>query len=393
VRKPYITYRRGKSWYVAFWDYDRREYSSRQSGSELVISLGDRARHLLRTAKSRAAAEEAAQIALDVGGTGTTDETIGTYLEQFWRDDGAYATAYRARAGRALSAEYLAGCRSAITKHVLPWLRQHRLADLPLARVTTSHLEALVMHLYKHAGISPQRVNGIRHALSTPFAEARRLKKISANPVRDTTHLHEPKHEREIFTRAEASKVLARITDSRIRLINVLAATTGMRLGECLGLQLDDLGPRGELFVRHNWQPCEGDKAPKAGSTRIVPAPARVVTALRRLGAQNPWGTPWVFWGSQPRRPLSERIIQAAFVEAVHTAGIPEEERRRRGLTFHAWRHWYRSQLDSAGLSTRAGDALTGHRTEAVGARYTHPTEEQREAVKQIAAKLAEALK
>jgi integrase len=142
------------------------------------------------------------------------------------------------------------------------------------------------------------------------------------------------------------------------------------------------------IDVRGNWQDGEGLKAPKWGSARAVPCPARTVAALRAL--PNRWGDGFVFQGDKRGRPLGKRRVENAFNAAIVELKIPDAERRRRGLTFHSFRHWYRSMLDGAGLSARAGDALTGHREEATGTRYTHITEEQRAAVGKVAGRLLE---
>src|SRR5258706_550182 len=49
--------------------------------------------------------------------------------------------------------------------------------------------------------------------------------------------------------------------------LNILAASTGLRLGECQALQIQYLHPE-YIEVRHSWNDTHGLSAPKSGTTR-----------------------------------------------------------------------------------------------------------------------------
>jgi integrase len=82
-------------------------------------------------------------------------------------------------------------------------------------------------------------------AVTVPLAEAKRLGKIQVNPAVSIRRLRESKPARHILTLQEAAKLFARDwPEPRQKAINMLAAITGMRLGECLGLQVEDIKRR-----------------------------------------------------------------------------------------------------------------------------------------------------
>jgi integrase len=178
--------------------------------------------------------------------------------------------------------------------------------------------------------------------------------------------------------------------DPRLRLINMLAAATGMRLGECRGLQRTDVvqdGANYEIRICHNWLDGEGLKAPKWNSVRTVTIPAKIAEALLELAASNPWRNGFVFAGYGDNRAINKHQVEKSFNDAVHRIGIIEEERRRRGLTFHSWRHWYVTYLRGKILDHTL-QQLTRHQTDNMLDRYSHVTEEQRKAVAELSEKL-----
>ncbi|MDC7220804.1 MAG: site-specific integrase [Spirochaetales bacterium] len=118
--------------------------------------------------------------------------------------------------------------------------------------------------------------------------------------------LPENKATREILSPGEV-KAFFKIeqTDPRYFVINLLAATTGLRLGERRGLQIGDIKD-GFIEVRHNWQDKEGLKEPKWGSQRAVPLPVSTLDAINKLIEKNPYKNDFVFWGPDKDSPIGK---------------------------------------------------------------------------------------
>lgn len=378
MRDEYILYRRadgakeGKVWYVAFWNPERQEYDRRRSTG--LTGRGD--------------ANSQARKWLAEGVPGHGGDTLNDYLAGFWAPGGAYARV-KALAGRPLARAYLEASQRCIGKYVLPWLIERKKTKLALTEVTPALLERLVIDLHDTLHLAPRRVNAIRQAVSVALAEARRLGKLRFNPMQQVLKLKESKPRREILSMEEARAVLSGPwPDERHRLANLLAASTGLRIGEIRGLRAEAIVRRGEaweLQVRTNWQDGEGLKAPKQDSYGDLPLPPLLAEALTGLASGNPWGNGFVFYGSRREVPVGKRELEQAFNAAVRAAGIPEEDRRRRGLTFHSWRHWYDSYLRGK-LPDHALQRLTRHKSERLLDHYSHVTEEQRQAVVELAA-------
>ncbi len=331
-------------------------------------------------------------------------ELLSAYLTGFWAPGSAYLKAKEA-AGAPLSAIYVNNSRSAITHHVAPWLSR-KYPELTLQGTRPAHLEELKQYLVD-SGLGSSRVNGIVKAVRVALGEAWRLEAIPDNPASKVHKLPDPAPKRQIFSMEEARAFFAVKQDARYQTMNLTAALAGLRLGEIRGLQVEDIRESIErsgkrevrtyfLHVCHNWQDWEAEghkmKGPKHSTqTRIkdrdVPIPPALERALRAVAERNPHRDGFVFWGDIEGQPPSTVIISQHFGRVCHEIGIPEKERKRRGLTFHAWRHWYNTNMRPY-LPDYQPRMLTGHTSEAMTDRYTEITEEQRAAVGRIAAGL-----
>jgi integrase len=405
MREPYNLYRRasgargGKVFYVKFWDAQAKAYVNHRS----IGSLVDEVRAALPAGTSpitRAGARRIVDAWLEdhspapVRGRALT---LAAYLKSFWADEGAYAQALRKR-GRSISKDYLYNSRTIVKNHVLPWLAEYY-STLSLKDVTAGHLEALIMHSAKKTGtrgtrdghqestgqpLSARTINAIRQAVAVPLGEAYRLGQIRDNPAPRAPKLAEKPAERGVLTLAEARAVLsAPWADERALVASMLAATTGMRMGEIRALTLDALR-KGEIEIRASWADTEGTKAPKWNSRRTVPVPAHVEQRLRILAKANPWGNGFVFYGSRKDKPVGERELRAGLATAMVSSGVTTP-----GVTFHSWRHFFNSQMRDH-IPDHALRQLTGHRSEAMTDRYTHVTSEAMAAAAALAGQILE---
>ncbi len=211
---------------------------------------------------------------------------------------------------------------------------------------------------------------------------------------------HEEEPIRVIFSSVEVRKFFGEEMDPRLWAINALAATGGLRLGECLGLTREAV-IREEIKIakskvtvyqvailpKGNWQPKEGRKDPKWKSFGKVTIPSRVGQALEELIKANRFQNEFVFFGSSAIAPIPRRRVEAHFAEVCHAIGIPEPERRRRRLTFHAWRHWYEAQYRGK-IDDHVLREQMRHKSLKMTERYSHVTEEQAQLVAKVAAGL-----
>ncbi len=113
-----------------------------------------------------------------------------------------------------------------------------------------------------------------------------------------------------MLTPSEAEKVFATEWESNAAYIaNLLACTTGIRLGEVLALRKSDVGET-VLHVNHSWNIDDGMKCPKNGDDRKVPLLPEVRNYLLDLVATNPHDVddPFIFYGDEPDKPYVSKI-------------------------------------------------------------------------------------
>ncbi|MEO5337337.1 MAG: site-specific integrase [Magnetospirillum sp. WYHS-4] len=128
--------------------------------------------------------------------------------------------------------------------------------------------------------------------------------------------------------------------------IVVLAMETGMRLGEIVGLQWEnvDFGSRVAALPMT-----------KNGTRREVPLSSRAIVTLRKLPRSIDGR---VF-------PITDEAVKRAWRAATTRADIED-------LRFHDLRHEATSRLFEKGLDTMEVAAVTGHKTLTMLRRYTH---------------------
>ena len=78
-----------------------------------------------------------------------------------------------------------------------------------------------------------------------------------------------------------------------------------------------------------------------------------------------------IFFSSDGATPIKEGLARKAFYKALEKIGISEEERARRGITFHSWRHKFATDCVKANMHPLKIMALTGHKNAEMLFRYT----------------------
>jgi integrase len=164
--------------------------------------------------------------------------------------------------------------------------------------------------------------------------------------------------------------LVATAAETRLYLPVLLAVTTGLRLGEILGLRWCDVDmDAGTLTVRQALEETRAAglnfKPPKTHrSKRPVALPSLIVDALRlHKGAQAQQrlllGPAWKDYGLVcPRdtgEPWSPRIVSKAFEHLAEKAGVPQ-------IRFHDLRHSHASQLLKQGIHFTVVSKRLGHK-------------------------------
>jgi integrase len=156
-------------------------------------------------------------------------------------------------------------------------------------------------------------------------------------------------------------KAAARL-DSRAELIVLLGGEAGLRCGEIMALEWQDVDPQQrQLCVqRSDWKGQV--TSPKGGRLRYVPLTVRLAAALkthRHLRAKRV-----LHQDDAARSPLTQKIVQDWMKRAARRANV------KPGV--HILRHTFCSHLAMKGAPARAIQELAGHQDLGTTQRYMH---------------------
>jgi integrase len=283
------------------------------------------------------------------------NQTVGEYMTRWLSDSAKHsvkATTHRAY-------------ESQIRNHIVP-----ALGKVKLSRLTPAHLQALYAAKLRE-GMKPASVRQIHAILHKALEQAVRFNLIPTNPA---IKVDPPKVRHEEITplsAEQANKLLdvTRNESDRFEALYALALTTGLRIGELLGLKWSnmDLDAR-RLRVSRQLQRSSQEglifTEPKAASRRTVDLPARTVEALKRHrkrqlevafkagGAYQDSDLVFAGYLGGPIGP--EKVTQRAFKPLLKRAGLPE-------IRFHDLRHTFATLLLACGVHPTYVQRALGH--------------------------------
>ncbi len=209
--------------------------------------------------------------------------------------------------------------------------------------------------------------------------EAVRLEYLNKSPAVSIVQLRENPKEKDILSINEVKALFRNdniipVWDNNILhyTINLLAASTGMRMGEVQALQIQYVHKE-YIGVFHSWSRKYGLKGAKWGSEREIPIPSKTSTYLSELITYSPFKEPddLVFFGEDGKIPIHNKIISDRLYKAFENIGISAEERKERNVSFQSWRHFYNSLMRGK-IHDYKLRQLTGHKTLEMTEHYTH---------------------
>jgi integrase/recombinase XerD len=164
---------------------------------------------------------------------------------------------------------------------------------------------------------------------------------------------------------ADVKKLFLGIDDIRDRALFLLLLRTGIRIGEALGLRLNDLDMKGRKVHLY-----EGEKNSMG---RVVYLSDDALFAVKLWLRQRDKNREFVFY-SQSHGPLCYSSSRYLFVKYLKKAGLEQK-----GYTVHCLRHTFASELLNAGMRLECLQQLLGHQDIEVTRRYARLTDTTRE--------------
>jgi integrase len=316
-----------------------------------------------------------------VKATGRGAVPFARFLESFWDYDRSEYIHDRLIHGYRFSRRYAHECQKRLKADVAPFF-----ADKKLNCVTTEDLKQLSNQLAGR-GLSTSSIKQTMLVALTPLKWACREKIIPADPAIGLTQFSVTSKERGILTEAEAVDVFhIAWDDKRAFAASLLAATTGMRSGECLALRQSDIGEQA-LHIRHSYSTLDGLKAPKNGYKRLAPLLPEVRAALLDLLQDNPHQVddPFVFYSLREDRPVDHKVLLKGFHAALDTLNAKRKAEdpkaaiidwKGRGIVFHSWRHFFCSRMTDV-IEGEKVAKVSGHLSEKIFKKYADHIEQK----------------
>ncbi len=237
--------------------------------------------------------------------------------------------------------------------HLLPVF-----GDLVLAEVTPKLLAGYKAQR-RLEGAAPATINKelqlVRHAFNLAMREWEWCRE---NPMHRVS-MEQVRNEVDRWLTATEEERLMASSSPWLREFIVFALNTGMRQGEILNLQWEDVDfSRGILIVMKS----------KNGTRRTIPLNAKVYELLASKQAAFKASRGPVF--TTPRgNELQVRFLVREFCEARDRAGIPD-------FRFHDLRHSFATRLVQRGVDLYKVQRLLGHKTSHMTQRYAHHSPE-----------------
>lgn len=259
------------------------------------------------------------------------------------------------------------GYESLARNHVVPKLGNRR-----ARRLNTQVLQTYLNELTA-SGYSSDLVHHIKRFLGSVFSKGVLWGVVNRNPC---DHLSLPRHsqaERPRLSEGQVRKFITSLDGDRLEALFVVLVTTGLRIGEAMGLTESDVDlESGTIRIRRQLQRTESGQhelvdLKTKGSHRIVEigqATVRVLTDHRtritqerlRLGAAWDTSVELVFPNNLGRALSLRNVRMRHFLPAARTAKLPTN------TTIHDLRHAFAALALSRGQDIAAVSLMLGHR-------------------------------
>lgn len=345
-KEPYVIFKRKlKSGKIIYYYYVYDSFNKRKQYSTGCSKLSEAKKYCL-------------ELLLTNSLTMNPDLTFKKYtIKWFIKDECRYIQSILNR-GRSYSRSNAELKRAKLVNKIWPYF-----GNLYIRSITPRHIEEWIIVL-KRENLSNVTINTYLSTLATILNEALRLGDIKTNPIKDIKMLAIDSKEKTTLTAKEASELLNPFNvdtywNKRIYFVFTLVASqTGMRIGEILALQKNDIKPS-YIEVQHSWDRKYGIKETKTGKARVIPISKALYSTITVFG--NTHNNNYIFSKTTKDKPIANFSVRKEFYKALEKLGISKEERELRGIDFHSWRRYYNTRLIVKGIPLPIIQAIMGH--------------------------------
>jgi len=247
---------------------------------------------------------------------------------------------------------------------------QPLIGSVRLGSLSPAHVQGAYGALLRR-GLSARSVHHAHAVLHRALKQAVLWNMIARNPTDAASRPRPVRTEMKTLSEDEVRRLFETTEDDRMHALWVLLVTTGLRLGEALGLRWDDLDPEsGRLAVRRALQRQRGNGLvfvePKTGKSRrtvhLAAGTLRVLSEHRqrqreaRLLNGPAWQEGNLVFCTDIGRPLEGGQVSWRFHKALGLAGLPR-------IRLHDLRHTAATILLTRGVHPKVVQEMLGHST------------------------------
>lgn len=239
-----------------------------------------------------------------------------------------------------------------------------------ISKLTSDMIQSLYARRLR-GGLSPNTVLHIHRTLRRALNQAARWRLIPRNPVEDTDPPRKTKPRLTVLTVEEIARFIGSSADRRLFPLYMLAALSGLRAGEILGLRWSDVSEsasgrpilRVERTLVNSSMGVELQDGTKSGGTRIVELTELAVQILHihrgrqhteRVHAGSGWEDRNLVFTSKTGRYIHPANVSQYLRRDLAKAGLPE-------VRFHDLRHSFATVLAGAGAHAAIVAGMLGH--------------------------------
>lgn len=310
-------------------------------------------------------------------------DTFERLAKNWWIDGKCPYQLESKRNGRIISKGYLRTARHVLESRLLPVF-----GKMHIRSITPPMIDDWKYSMHEQDELSGKSVNGYLTILRTMMDYWWRRGILAENPCLKVRWMRKESAVRGILTDEEVRKLFSTKeawSTPLAYLANVLAACSGMRMGEVQGLRVEDIQQDGTIIVRHSYDEKYGLKCTKTGIIRCIPLPAELHRALQDVAMRSDG---YIFVLDGETHPMRRSCILRNLRFALKRIGISLEEQKQRNICFHSWRHYLNSRLRVSGVPDVVVKAVTGHTTDQMMEHYTHINAHDAEAVATVSDKV-----
>ena len=249
------------------------------------------------------------------------------------------------------------GYETSLRTHILPRIGNRRVRDVDVYDVAK-----IVAHMQADGKASATIVSALK-PLSGTLAYAARRGMRTGNPVRELERDERPRIQRRemrVLNSDEIAKLLRAASSEQYRVLLATAILSGLRQGELLGLQWQDIDlNRSVIHVRRQLDRSGALSEPKTPQARrdvaLMPTLARTLAEHRLSRPPAFTRDDALIFCSEIGTPMIHRnVSRRALAAAVETAELKH-------IRFHDLRHTFASLLIAEGLDVTYIAAQLGH--------------------------------